>query len=1016
MKHFIIGLGGTGGRIIRALRKSIVRDFPEGGGRPVRKLPGGGEELAVPLGFLYVDSNEHELFGEDGWSYLGRSVLLEDDERLHIRDGNLGAALDQLAMNPSISRWLGDQKELGRIFRSTMQTPGANQIRRWGRFLFANSAARFCARVVALNQRLGARGGTAHNSFHICCTLAGGTGSGSVVDAVMQLRKVFGTGQGVENHIYLYCLVTEAPCTAATGNFYANQYAALKELNALVAMQWHPHDVTGDGARMEGLRDRFKVCFLITDKNREAVPLSLEKQEELVAEYLYNRIVVCPQQLNAGFVKSWTFEDVQQYSGEPSPDVRRSYFFGTIGVKRWAVPVGEIEEKLTYECMASVCRQMLNNRWDDNSGFADQPKNDDYAKHVDENMQGDRWRLSDDATLLRRRFELQPGAKPVPSWDEEWRLHTYAQSVEAQRSGAKPAVWLAQIRQQLETFAREGFRGLGIERYYLNREAALNEYATSIAERIATDLWDEWRAARHGLADVRSILETLEIKLSARIEALDAEEGEAKLKHEEIRKKLDAAGADWVRIGWLAALWGARRRALAGCERRMIEMNVARTHVAAIPFQRKLLAGVRDRITVQLSAASGLIQPLQALAREMADKAGARCLAGQGRQFNELVVREYDPQVVGEMVGALRQLRTVQHPLAQSCREAFELAIAPEKGLVALERWMKQSIPRALLETRAADAARQAHAQVTVAHGLPAILDVGILDKLRQRYQGQEDALRRDVKLFMDNAATAALQDTAQLKPRDVLGNSQLPDMPKSRVLVLVPGGGNQTDAFARQVVDRFEHAGHPDFAKAQRREEITVLTADYWMAARFFRVVQGLKAKYVARLGAQPAGAIREVHLEDHERELPDLLLESGEVNATEGQALLLLGEELGGIVEREVGGQRRFFWEVRDASGMTTGDPELLAERREHFGSLALPQLSSLREKVAGAIRTGRAAAPNRAAFIEPVKKRLSARRAAVWEAGGETPEARNRHPDFLAFNPVVKRAEQMLEEMCP
>ena len=873
----------------------------------------------------------------------------------------------------------------------------------------------FRDRVVGLNERLGAQGGSSHTAFHLCCTLAGGTGSGSVVDAVMQLRKVFETGKGIEYPIHLYCLVTESPCKAATGNFYANQYAALMELNALVAMQWHPHDVTGDGARLDGLRDRFGVCYLITDINREAMPLAVEKQEELVAEYLYNRIIVCPQQLNAGFVKSWTFEDVKPYPGEPAPDVRRSYAFGTIGVKRWAVPVAEIEEKLTYECVASVCRQMLNNRWEDNLGYADQPKNDDFAQYVTDAMQGDRWRLSDDAMLLRRRFELQPGATPVPAWDDEWRGRTRAESTEVQRSAAKPAVWLAQIRQQLDAYAREGFRGLGVDRYYLDREAALKEYAVSIAARIASDLWDEWRAARHGLADVRRILETLELKLTARLDVLDAEEGDAKRKHEELRKKLDAAGADWVRIGWLAALFGARRHALVGCERRLVEMNLARTHLAAIPFQRKLLGEVRDRIVAQLAAANSLIQPLQSLAREMAEKADARCLAGQGRQFNDLVVREYDPQVVDEMVAALRQLRTVQHPLAQGCREAFEQAIAPETGFVALERWLKEAIPRALLETRAAAAAAQAHTHVTQSHGLPAVLDVGILKKLRQRYQGQDDVLRRDVEMFMDNAATAALQDTSQLQPGVVLGRAELPSMPRRRALVFMPGGHTQTDAFAQQAVQRFENAGHPDFAEAQRREEITVLTADYWMAARFFRVVHGLKDKYRSRLGSQQTAAIREVHLEDHERELPDLLLESGASNATEGYALLLLGEELGGIVEREEGGQKRFFWETRDAAGMMTGS-EPLAERREHFAALALPQLYSLREKIAGAIRAERAAAPTRAAFIEPGKKRLSARRAAVWEAGGETPDARNRHPDFLAFNPVVKRAEQLLEEMCP
>ena len=53
MNHFIIGLGGTGGKIIRALRKSLYQEFH---GSPIPD---------VGISYLYVDSSSEMMSMDD---------------------------------------------------------------------------------------------------------------------------------------------------------------------------------------------------------------------------------------------------------------------------------------------------------------------------------------------------------------------------------------------------------------------------------------------------------------------------------------------------------------------------------------------------------------------------------------------------------------------------------------------------------------------------------------------------------------------------------------------------------------------------------------------------------------------------------------------------------------------------------------------------------------------------------------------------------------------------------------
>jgi hypothetical protein len=253
--HMLIGLGGTGGRIVRSFRKKIYESFR-------CEDPNG-----VNIRYLYIDSSD-ELMKQDDpdWKVLGRSVQLKKESQLLIKGMSLDTVLNDLSSYPGISPWLGDREQ----FRSILGTIGAENIfggqkRRLGRFLFACKAPEFRQRVQSQVNALQLGGMTA-TTFHVCCGLAGGTGSGSVVDVVSQIRSLY-PHEGCRIIIYAFLPEEYPDPNKAKENYHANGYAALLELNGLAVSAWRPHDVSGISPGRLQIQSPFDCCYLFSDVN-----------------------------------------------------------------------------------------------------------------------------------------------------------------------------------------------------------------------------------------------------------------------------------------------------------------------------------------------------------------------------------------------------------------------------------------------------------------------------------------------------------------------------------------------------------------------------------------------------------------------------------------------------------------------------------------------------------------------------------------------------------------------------
>jgi hypothetical protein len=247
--HLIIGLGGTGGKIIRALRKTIYQEFRH------------ADPTTVNIRFLYVDSSKEMMELDDPtWRILGRGVQLDTRSQLLITGSNLNQILANLDNFPQIRPWIGNREQWRDILNSIVGETLGGQKRRLGRFLFACKAADFKAQLRHLTSEM-QTGGLSAVTFHVCCGLAGGTGSGSVLDVIAQMRNLYREPRTYR--ILMYALLPEEFPKANwdTGNYHANGYAALSELNALSVGTFPPHDVAERGDRLQ-LSDPFNGCYL----------------------------------------------------------------------------------------------------------------------------------------------------------------------------------------------------------------------------------------------------------------------------------------------------------------------------------------------------------------------------------------------------------------------------------------------------------------------------------------------------------------------------------------------------------------------------------------------------------------------------------------------------------------------------------------------------------------------------------------------------------------------------------
>ena len=888
MNHLIIGLGGTGGRIIRSFRKML---FNFRSATP-----------DVNIEYLYVDSDDRPMALDDpDWKVMGESVQLAPRNQLKIKSADLRKCLANQSNYPELQPWLGTEDDWKEVLTGVADPTIGGQKRRLGRFLFSRGIGEFNAKVQTLVEALQSKGDK-QVTFHVICGLAGGTGSGSVIDAIAQIRKAYPPDLVKDHPLVLYCLLPEKhpKPTWNKGNYWANGYAALSELNAFSVRRFSPTDLSSHfkpapRIDLDRIQTPFDGCYLISNEN-DQVELDVESDElpDIIASFLYQKIVVVRDtawHVQLGKIESCENGDRAPETSPKSGQPERSRSFLTFGVKRLAYPEDEIQEYITYHFGLQAANQLRFNNWVENIGYDDKAKNQAFQAQVKSAELMGRWRLSVEHLTLSK--GILPDDADNKSWKSihnEWHdlISPYTNAVE----GGQNPQWLAEIKRLFDERYEKGFRRSGVASFYSARLAAKNPHSREICSIIENHLFEDWTNGERSMTDTSQLLAALIQELDVRRKILDTMTTSNNAEAVTNDAQITANGTAWGKLGILGRFVGEHHKLLnrqAICEAKHYEyltlaegLEFAKKLVAQVSQDLSELKGSVDMLSSQLSKVTE--QYKEQLKQRIPEEQGVAAAANGGevepqtRQGHEQVVRFFDPIQVIRITRAMTVDPAGQKTGTTAVRTALVQIVRESKNFKTLAEMLTLGVLRDTIDSTCAKLARVAHENL-VKTSQQRVLGINIVDKLRERYDGDRAGLQLFIKDLMDHAKPyLVLDDTEQARNVDGLPQDR---EPVSNMTVILPASNDA--GFAAQLAAEFQNfapsGGASIVTSSNRKNEIVIVSLKNLFPLRYAKLVGFLRDRYEERAGekAQNSKRIRlEVHTEGDPASLPRLFLAS--------------------------------------------------------------------------------------------------------------------------------------------
>lgn len=609
--HILIGIGGTGYNVLRDFRKRLWTEVPDAKER--RKLP---------VRFLYIDSDEKttpaKLGGSSDLRVNGQDTAITPDEYLGIKNVDMNGVFNNLSAFPRLRHVVGN----GTFLRSCLGEVGeaAGQKRRAGRILFAQNAHEYLNKLHTIVQEMNGTVGNASDlNIYIFAGLAGGTGSGSIVDAVAQLIS---DQQLTDAKVEVFAMLPEelAPSGADAGRYHANGYAALTELSALNAGVFLPADVVNGREHVVLNHPDFTKQFgltVYTNKNRNGATVdSYTTMPELVANLMYFRVFTPHTQdmdiLDRHF-RSENRPDFQvEYSTKTRPgkpvERARTKAVGSFGIKRVRYP----DEKLmAYSCdiMArALTIAFLYQNYDVDAGYLNEPPKEgkDYNEYLKkENLRN--WKLSDADLSLSVPILSPADRKSVPTIDQYWDEVSIDYDYRSAKEMGNPLTILDQYF--LDRFKGErpedAFREeKGVVGYYeaKTRDQVIKDSADAIVNKISDNLFMQWQQGVYSAFDVEQIAERILAMLNEKSKNLDGEGVDLDNEISALDKTLGDIFNDYKDAGVIRNLLGRTRENLFKEYADTLRAKYsAMTRQASLIFQRRLIPTLVQRFTALLS-------------------------------------------------------------------------------------------------------------------------------------------------------------------------------------------------------------------------------------------------------------------------------------------------------------------------------------------------------------------------------------------------------------------------------
>lgn len=855
--HVLVGLGGTGGKILRAFKMRMFEEFPEA-----------EERKKHPVTILYVDTTD-EMMPKNGraradFKVMGLDASFTNSEFLNIKAVDVNHLLDHINNFPTVKGIVDNVQAVRTAIGSLGEAAG--QKRRAGRLLFAANANAYVNALKNAYAKVEEISGDASNTtFHIFAGLAGGTGSGSIIDSIIQTRKAFPRAK-----ILVYAMIPEMNLPKANmdqGRYYQNGYAAVMELNALQTGRWTPQDVTGHGPAkyfnptVKGVADG--IAFY-SNVNENGVRVdSLEELPKIVSDYVFSRIfLVNPEnKVNDDIIRSYNFENMDDFALEydeiGNPDasgsipVARSKKLNSFGIKRVVYPELRVLKHITYTVGESVLWQFKFNNWRDEEGFVEEEANRDLRQEYINSENLSKWKL--DLEHLTLESKILPSEPDEENFKTYWKKRVQDRSEEAKATGTP----LDEIDRLMGRLFDDFFREDGVVKYYQRKEKVIPEYTKQLRSNIEKEIFEKWKDGDFSITELQKLSKLLIEHIGELKEQIQEEIKKEKENLKKIDEEREINVEDWTHLGILQRMVNKGARLYEDHKMIIQDYYECKTRIVALDFAQKLVAKLFNEIgrmdsDISMFAATvneaieqteKRISAQQKVNKGLEDMKGAIIEVSEDEQMQIFEVELMKDKL--EMPGIARQLR--ENILKNLTFTNF--------GQLAQDITSDQISDA--FDTQLSVIVRQKHDDKIDAD--KKVLGLNILTQLQQKLRTDDEIKSFATKLVRQSGVYLKLNDTELGKHlRNNEGNlspSNSASINKKTILVSIPSpeGNDSLKKFASKLEEAITNSISQEKGQlsvkvatdSPRTDELSVLTVNYCFPVRAIDWLLTYKDKY---------------------------------------------------------------------------------------------------------------------------------------------------------------------------
>lgn len=646
--------------------------------------------------------------------------------------------------------------------------------------------------------------------------------------------------------IFLYLYVTDRNFEESqVGYFHQNQSAALRDLNALCCGKFRPTLLgsAAGGVTFSG-DEPITQIILSSQLNSKNQMLSLTQQHQIVAEATFERIFsYVSGHLQPIQQQAVTGEDkIPNYPGEPVGNLLRSFRFGSVGMRRWEVPIEEVMELLARDLFVSSYRRLLFQNWSEAIGC--------IGEKLSSGIPG----YSEAFSELAAAVDAERVVKTdLPSLVENLNADFNRYHSGKKRDGFKDLDLTAyedELRQRYASALGEH----GVDSIFRDLASIRAQRIERIRDRFHEIIRRAWTRNDRalGLAYVHDLI----IQVQEKVRQSSNEDGNSPSDNDALRRRMDKRKSEWLKMTPLSRPFKQEPLALAHQnDLASILRDDLRSRAKAEDRElTNLVAGILGQLAsdYQLAASKLLEWSDEALKRRDQLHRDLTQLRNDPSQPQEGVIANKAELSLENLEAHLKDQRLESTLIGNACTELLERSFLGTLG--------NDQIPKLGHLTDDQKNQLRESSESVMFKRVPGIHDVvrnrthresvlsgNVLDIIQRRHNEDPERFSGELLGFINSSTCNLALATAEMQPKALRQDPGMPSMPRTGLVIGLPNGHPFGPVLAAMVKPLLE-AGNTAVQGVYYHDDptqIRMLFVSYWMAARFASVVHRLEAMY---------------------------------------------------------------------------------------------------------------------------------------------------------------------------